>query len=149
MTTLKVRSGAALVALVTLAGCGTDSDPDVDIATDAIDAEVGDLVEPEADVPDEVRETVEDDAAAEVPADAPPVDPCATVVPGDGSEGSDCSKTSDCDGRQYCNRSRCACFPPGECVVASDCADEGHDWRHDSCEGSAVCTAGLCEWVCG
>ena len=150
MTTTRTALQLLVVlgALAPAASCGNDDDPsdigvDGDVAVDGEDVPADVVVDGE-DVPAEVPSDVPADTATDVP----PVNACESVVPGDGSEGSPCSVTSDCDGRQYCNRTRCACYPPGECVDATDCSDEGHDWRHDGCVGAAECNAGLCEWVC-
>jgi len=74
--------------------------------------------------------------------------PCQDVTPGNGGESEPCALTEQCDGRQYCNRTRCICYPPSECVEVSDCSDPGNDWVHDTCLGHASCSNGLCEWTC-
>jgi len=120
-----------------------------DVGTDAPD----DAAQPEdsADGATETEPDTEpdpaDDAVDGPPPDGAP-DPCVDVEPGSGGEGEPCSKSIDCDGSQYCNRARCRCFPPGECVEPCICFVEGHSWTHDGCVGFAECTAGLCEWTC-
>lgn len=74
--------------------------------------------------------------------------PCSQVVPGNGSESEPCFLSEHCDGKMYCNLTRCVCYPPRECAQPSDCSNPGNEWEHDACVGKAECDNGLCTWIC-
>jgi hypothetical protein len=131
-------------------GDAEDDAPD-EAAADALEDDAPDEATEDAsedDAPDETTEDASGDTPGGDDGEAGP-EPCADVEPGSGGEGEPCAKTANCDGRQYCNLTRCACWPPGECVRAEDCGDPGNDWPHDDCDGWAACEAGLCAWICG
>jgi len=154
-------AAAGCLALM-LSGCGGENgQEDAAADLDAADPDLHEVMDT-ADVPadrDEA-ETVPDvvpDTDDPAPDEAEPADvrdeeaasnPCEGTEPGDGGEGEPCAVTDHCDGRQYCNWTRCDCYPPGECVETSDCSNPGNDWPHDACTGHAECSAGLCEWIC-
>jgi hypothetical protein len=130
-------------------GGGEDADADMveaDTGDHGSDADAAEHA-PDADAPEPAPDADGQDPAPDTnvgDADAGEVveNPCSGVTPGNGAE------TDDCDGQMYCNWTRCQCYPPHECVEASDCSNPGNDWPHDACAGHAECTAGLCEWIC-
>jgi hypothetical protein len=131
---------------------GEGGDPQADDAADPQAEEVGD---PQPD--DTAGEDVTHEGDDQSPDGVEAVDgagdenlpgTCEGVTPGDGGEGQPCAVSEHCDGAQYCNQTRCVCYPPGECIEESDCSNPGNDWHHDSCTGYATCEGGLCVWTC-
>jgi len=58
-----------------------------------------------------------------------------------------CSSNDDCAANEYCNGSG-ACAPDGACTDAADCSIAGNDYSVDSCEGTLICTDGMCGIEC-
>jgi hypothetical protein len=58
-----------------------------------------------------------------------------------------CSSNDDCAVTEYCDGSG-ACAADGSCMEVADCSTDGNEYELPNCEGSLICTGGLCAMDC-